>query len=142
MTHQWLLLWIARKMTADGFILGGYEGPTPQGGIWNVLPVPFEIASVRPDAWGIVASTGEIAVGEAKTADDLASAHTQRQLRVFGRLLQLERSAICRLYLAVPRSAAYLLDRALVKAEIIGEKNIIRMHVPDCLVLESSSEYA
>lgn len=141
-THQWLLLWIARKMTADGFVLGGYEGPTPQGGIWNALPLPFEIAGVRPDAWGIAPSTGEIAVGEAKTAGDLASGHTQRQLRIFGKLLRRNENKVCRLYLAVPRSAVYALDSALVKAKLIGQENVFRMHIPDCLVPETCDEYA
>ncbi len=35
--HQWLLLWIARKMIADGYAIGGYDGVSPQGGPLNKL---------------------------------------------------------------------------------------------------------
>ena len=141
-THQWLLLWVARKMTVDGFQLGGYEGPTPQGGVWNTLPIPFEIAGVRPDAWGVVPATGELAVGEAKTATDLASEHTQKQLRVLGNLLQRRQKTFCRLYLAVPRSAAMALDRALTRAALIGDNRVVRLHIPDCMVTEKVNECA
>lgn len=141
-THQWLLLWVARKMAADGFQLGGYEGPTPQGGVWNALPIPFEIGGVRPDAWGVVPGTGELAVGEAKTATDLASAHTQKQLRALGNLFQRRQNTLCRLYIAVPRSATIALDRALTRAALIGEKRVVRLHIPDCMVTEKTDECA
>jgi hypothetical protein len=140
--HQWLLLWVARKMNGDGFVVAGYDGPTPQGGQWSKLPIPFEIAGVRPDAWGVAPETGDIAVGEAKTATDLTNAHTQRQLRTFGKLLQRKRGRFCRLYIAVPRSAAQALDRALAKASLIGEKHVVRLLIPDCMAPESCYEHA
>lgn len=140
--HQWLLLWVARKMAADGFLLGGYEGPTPQGGILNELAPPFEIAGVRPDAWGVIPGTDEIALGEAKTTADLSSGHTQKQLLVFGNLLQRQRNSLCRLYIAVPRSAVVVLDRALAKAGLIGQKHIVRLHIPDCMAPETVDECA
>lgn len=140
-THQWLLLWVARKMAADGFLLGGCDGQMPQGGFWNRLPQPFEIAGVRPDAWGIAPNSGELAIGEAKSAFDLMSVHTKKQLSTFGRLLQTQQRTLCRLYLAVPRSAAYALDRALVQAGLIGKTHIIRLHIPDCLIAEESYDH-
>jgi hypothetical protein len=140
--HQWLLLWLARKMARDGFLLGGYEGPTPQGGIWNALPPPFEIAGVRPDAWGIMPSTGRLAVGEAKTNEDLPSAHTQKQLRVFGRLLQRPQPALCRLYLAVPRSATCTLNRVLSRAGLLTREHVVCLYIPDCLLLEISNGHS
>ena len=71
-SHQALVLWIARKMAADGFVLSGYDGSVPQGGLWNCLPRPAEFGGVRPDAWGIKPATGELAVGEAKRSSTLA----------------------------------------------------------------------
>jgi hypothetical protein len=134
--HQTLLLWIARKMVSDGFRLTGYDGPTPYGGAWNLLPPPFEIAGVRCDACGLASDTWEIGVGEAKTSDDLASEHTKRQLRVFGHLVHKESGAPCRLYIAVPRSAVYALDHALIKTNLIGARHIIRLHIPDAMLEE------
>src|ERR1700730_5294044 len=111
--HQSLLLWIARKMTRDGFLVAACEGSIPQGGLLNKLPPPFELAGVRPDACGIAPTTGEFAFGEAKTYQDIDTVHTRKQLGVFGRLKHRNGRTMCRLYVAVPRSAAHVLDRVL-----------------------------
>jgi len=134
--HQWLLLWAARKMTADAYILAGFDGPTPQGGVWNALPRPFELAHVRPDAWGVHVETCCIAAGEAKTAADLRTEHTRRQLCVLGRLRRRIGGDACRLYIAVPRSAATALDCALKAVGLLGARHVVRLHIPDCLVKE------
>lgn|SRR6185295_6564595 len=139
--HQWLVLWVARKMVFDGFQLRGFEGPAPRGGRWNVLPGPFEIAGARPDVWGIRAGSGEVAVGEAKTSDDLARVHTLAQLQAFGRLIQRRRGAVCRLYLGVPRSAAGILDRVLERLGLAGAPHVFRLHVPDCFLSDDGHEY-
>jgi hypothetical protein len=141
-THQWLLLWIARKMAADGFLIRGYDGPTPQGGEWNSLPRVFQVGGVRPDAWGMRTETHQMAIGEAKTVEDLESQHTQKQMRVFGRLLERGSSRLCRLYLATPRSGVYALDRCLARAELLGARHIVRLHIPDCLVEQGAVDYA
>lgn len=135
--HQHLLLWVARRMTRDGIVLTGFEGPAPYAGVWNRLPPPFSIAGVRCDASGVVPVTDEIAVGEAKTADDLATEHSHRQLRVFGGLRDKRSGALCRLYIAVPRSAVYELDRALIATGLIGARHVVRLHIPDVLLEES-----
>jgi hypothetical protein len=44
----------------------------------------------------------------------------------------------CPLYLAVPRSSAYDLDRVLIDTGLIGSKHIVRIHVPDILLVEST----
>ena len=95
-------------MTADGFFVAGCDGSIPQGGIWNSLPAPPEIAGVRPDAYGVAPTTGDLAFGEAKTVQDIDTSHTQTQLRVLGRLVDRDKR-VCRLYVAVPRSAAVVL---------------------------------
>jgi hypothetical protein len=120
-------------MTADGLVVAGYDGPTPQGGIWNQLGRPFEIAGVRPDTWAFNPTDGAIAVGEAKTGEDLCNEHTLRQIRTFGSLLQSAPSQLCRLYVAVPRSAAYLLDRLVEKARLPRSNSVVRLYIPDYL---------
>jgi len=141
-SHKTLVLWIARKMAADGFVLSGCDGNVPQNGLWNCLPRPAEFSGVRPDAWGIMPTTGDIAFGEAKTAADIDTLHTRRQLRIFGRLRSRKRRSPCRLYIAVPRSAALLLDRALVQVGLLGAKHVVRLHIPDCLVTGKTHERA
>jgi hypothetical protein len=138
--HQRLVLWLARKMVADGYLIAGYEGPTEQGGLWNRLPAPFEIAGVRPDVFGMRAQGTWMAFGEAKTAEDVFTQHTLRQLRVFGHLRDHRNGEHCPLYIAVPRSAAWALDRALVSVGLINASYLLRLHIPDCLLVEGSRE--
>ena len=125
-------------MTRDGLVLTGFDGPAPYAGTWNRLPPPFSIAGVRCDASGLAPETDEIAVGEAKTAGDLATKHTLRQLRVFGSLVDKRSGALCRLYIAVPQSAVYELDRALIASGLIGARHVIRLHIADVLLQEST----
>ena len=129
-------------MAADGFLVAGCDGSVPQGGLWNTLPRPPEVAGVRPDAYGIAPETGKLAFGEAKTPQDIDTAHTRKQLRVFGRLMQHEGRATCRLYIAVPRSAACSLDRVLCQVGLLGAQHVIRLHIPDCLLTEKRDECA
>jgi len=141
-THQSLLLWVARKMTVDWFVLSGCDGSMRQGGVWNELPPPPEVHGVRPDACGIAPTTGEYAFGEAKTEWDIETPHTRKQLEVFGHLRNREGTTMCRLYFAVPRSAAGALDRVLGDVGLLGARHVIRLHIPDCLVMDKSHECA
>lgn len=134
--HQTLLLWAARKMTRDGFRLAGYDGVSAQGGTWNSLGAPPTLGGVRPDAWGY---DGErVALAEAKTARDIDTEHTRIQLLAFVRLRKRATGATCRLYLAIPRSAAPALDRVLAELGLVGAADIVRLHVPDILLEEAA----
>jgi hypothetical protein len=134
--HQALLLWAARKMATDGFRLAGYEGESDQGGVWNELANPPILAGVRPDAWGF---DGErVAFAEAKTARDIDTTHTRVQLLVFARTRMKGTEAACQLYLAIPRSAAPLLDCVLADLGLVGLRNLVRLHVPDILLNRTS----
>lgn len=136
------MLWILRKMVADGFIPSGCDGHVPQGGLWKSLPRPLEVAGVRPDAFAVAPSTGEYAFGEAKTAMDINTPHTRKQLTIFGRLHADTGKSHCRLYIAVPRSSAPALDRVLAEIGLIGAKHVVRLHIPDCLVAEQGDACA
>jgi hypothetical protein len=140
--HQSLLLWILRKMTADGLVVGGREGWIPQGGSWNTLPVPPRLLGVRPDAWGFDPSSEALAIGEAKTWADIDTAHTQEQLGAYRCLIQTCEGRHDRLYVAVPRSAASELDRVLCRVRLLGSRLVVRMHIPDCFVAENRDECA
>jgi hypothetical protein len=127
-------------MTADDFTIGGYDGPTAQGGLWNRLPIPFEIAAVRPDVFGICKHSTRIAVGEAKTADDVCTRHTIQQFKVLGHLRDRQTGELCKLYIGIPRSAAYALDRVLASVGLINKHHVTRLHIPDCLLVEQTCE--
>lgn len=129
--HQWLVLWIARMMVRDGYVLSAFDGPAPQGGVWNLLPVPPTIGGSRPDVLARKANGTRLAFGEAKTEADLHSLHTQQQLRNFAAELG-RRDAV--LYVGVPRSAAWSLDRALIRAGLMPSSRLVRLHVPDVLL--------
>ena len=121
-------------MTFDGYIVTGFDGPAPHGGAWNTRPSPPIINHVRPDVWAFDQTGADIAVGEAKTFDDIDTAHTRQQLSVFGYMRSRPRQHRCALYMAVPRSASRELDRVLRDAGILGASHVKRLHVPDCLL--------
>lgn len=129
-------------MAADGFVVASCDGPMPQGGLWNFLPRPLEFGGVRPDACGISPATGEYAFGEVKTFKDVNTLHTREQLCVFGRLKNPDKKTACRLYVAVPRSAADDLDHVLGQAGLLGARHVVRLHIPDCFLEDQSDECA
>jgi hypothetical protein len=121
-------------MEADGFVLGGFEGPARQAGQRNALPQPFILNAVRPDAWGIHETYRLFGFAEAKTSSDINTHHTRKQLRIFGSATMKGTGCRCPLYLAIPRSAAYSLDKVLVDVGLISASNLIRLHIPDALL--------
>lgn len=129
-------------MVRDGYTIVGYDGPTPQGGLWNLLPPPLQVDDVRPDVLGTALHHRKVAIGEAKGVADLGSAHTHHQLAVIRDFLESAQPWSTQLYVAVPRSAARELDRALVKSRLIGDRRVVRLHIPDCLVEQQTHEFA
>lgn len=132
--HQSLLLWAARRMAADGFSLSGFDSKADQGGGWNVLPPPFRLHGVRADAWGVRQGDGAVAFAEAKAAGDIDNAHTRTQLRVLGFARVRASKRRCPLYLSIPRSSAYALDRVLADIGLLGAKHLVRLHVPEAML--------
>lgn len=123
-------------MSADGFVLGGFEAPAKQAGSWNSLPIPFALKRVRPDAWGLRVHDSLLAFAEAKTAGDIDTKHTRSQLHVFGFTHLANDPRPCPLYVAVPRSCAGLLDCVLVDLGLIRARHVVRLHIPDVLLSE------
>lgn len=132
--HQWLVIWIARRMIRDGFEVSGFDGRAPRGVEFSQMPRPMVIEGVRADAWGQRIPDQLLAVGEAKTVTDVDTKHTREQLKVLGRIRMKGFKVYCPLYVAVPRSAAYKLDRVLIDTGLISEKHIVRLHIPDVLL--------
>lgn len=134
--HQSLLLWAARRMSSDGFVVSGFDGRADRGGRFNGLPSPFLLRGRRPDAWGADGSGSLLAFAEAKSAGDLGTRRTLDQLRTFG-AVRTKSGGLCPLYVAVPREAAPALDRALLAAGLASARNVIRIHVPEILLKEA-----
>jgi hypothetical protein len=130
--HQWLVLWLARMMERDGYRVTAYDGPTPQGGLRNAARRPRQIGHYRPDLLGVKAPT-EMAIGEAKSLDDIDTPHTRLQLAAFGGC-KSDLSRPGALYIAIPRSGVWQLDRVLQTLHLVGASHIRRVHVPDCLI--------
>jgi hypothetical protein len=125
-------------MVRDGFAVAGYEGESPQGGVWNLLPRPPAVGRVRPDASGCDRAGLRIALAEAKTEADIDTDHTRVQLRAFTRAVSRQTETTPVLYLAIPRSAAPALDRVLGELGLIGARGLIRVHVPDILLKDAA----
>lgn len=135
-THQVLLLWIARKMTYDGLRVIRYDGSSRQGGRWNDLSPPPTIRGIRPDVVGRTPDGQLVAFGEAKTWNDLDTAHTRVQLRTLARARMMHQGTLCRIYVSVPLSAIRTLDRVLADVGLLGTGRVVRIHVPDVLLKE------
>ena len=137
-THQWLLVWAARQMVKDGFIVSGFDGCAPRGEEWSSLPTPFTFRGVRADVWGQREQDPMIAFGEAKTFHDIDTPHTRRQLEVLGKTKMKGEKVCCPLYIAVPHSAVYELDHVLIDVGLLRAKNLVRLHIPDVFVEKTS----
>lgn len=124
-------------MERDGFIVSGFDGHAPRGEEWSRLPNPFLLKGVRADTWGQRFRDQLIAFGEAKTFNDVDTAHTRHQLETLGKICMKGSKNYCPLYIAVPRSAVYELDRVLVDVGLVRAKNVVRLHIPDVLVEEA-----
>jgi hypothetical protein len=120
-------------MARDGYIVSGFDGRAPQQQR-QILPQPFSIRGVRPDAWGQRADGAEFAFAEAKTVDDIDTAHSRHQLRILGNVNVRGKETACPLYIAVPRSGVYKLDRVLIDAGLLRARHVVRLHIPDVLL--------
>ena len=124
-------------MVTDGFVVSGFDGRAPRGEEWSSLPTPFTFRGVRADVWGRREQDQMIAFGEAKTFHDIDTAHTRRQLAILGKIKMQRAKVGCLLYIAVPHSAVYELDRVLIDVGLMRAKNVVRLHIPDILVEEA-----
>lgn len=125
-------------MVRDGFVVSGFDGSAPRGEEWSSLPSPFVFRGVRADTWGQREQDQMIAFGEAKTFHDIDTPHTRRQLEVLGKTRVKGAMVCCPLYIAVPHSAVYELDRILIDTGLLRARNLVRLHIPDVFVEEAS----
>ena len=131
--HQALILWGVRRMLSDGFCVTGVDGWVDRLGLPFGFPRPPMIQGVRPDASGWHASDDIEAFVEAKSERDVDNAHTRKQLRELASL-RSHSGKPSTLSLAIPRGAAYALDKVLIDLGLLRAVNVRRVHVPAILL--------
>lgn len=130
-SHQWLVTWVTRKMAQDGFHVTNVDGRLPQSIAGR--PAVGRTGRFRPDAVGY-SESGEVALGEAKTANDICCLHTAEQLKEFAGARSPVTGREARIYVGVPWSGVRELDRVLGQADLLGSSRVVRIHVPDCFL--------
>lgn len=128
--HQTLLLWGIRAMQRDGYEMLAVDGYVERSGMPAGLERPPALAGIRPDAYGFNAVENVIGFVEAKTSGDIDNAHTRRQLRTLSQMQMRDASGPCPIYIAIPRAAAYGLDRVLIELGLLRARQVHRIHVP------------
>jgi hypothetical protein len=133
-SHQWLVTWAIRKMAQDGFRPTAVDGTIPQDGARVPSWATPSTGQHKPDAVGYSAS-GDIALAEAKTLEDVLGPHTVGQLKDFSIVCSPRTGRASKLYVCVPLSAVRELDKVLTRAGLLGSPQVVRVHVPDILLV-------
>src|SRR5262245_39472923 len=105
--HGWLVVWLARRLSRDGFMLVGADAGAAKKFLPDNPSMSPTLRAFRPDLIAIHRRSRVIALGEAKTANDLNKAHTCGQLASM-LAARDRRGRMLRVYLAVPRTCMKL----------------------------------
>lgn len=120
-------------MLNDGFSMTGVDGFVERLGLPAGFPRPPVFQGVRPDAFGWHKATDVGGFVEAKTERDVDNAHTRKQLRELASLHSSSGRPYL-LYVAIPRCAAYSLDKVLIDLGLLRAENVRRVHIPSILL--------
>jgi len=131
--HQWLVVWLSRRILRDGYsVLGADAGAFAS----RLLPRPapsIAIGPIRPDVIGIVKRKRLLAVGEAKSANDLANDHTLVQLAAM-LCMRDAHGRLARVYLAFPSSSLATAARMLLSLGLENALRVTLVPIPDVLL--------
>lgn len=133
--HRWLVVWLCRRLEREGYTLVAVDGYNSTKAILAGIPAPLLVEGIRPDMLAVHGHSGKLAVGDAKSANDLLNEHTIKQLRA---MLKIRDKAgrMARVYLAFPRSALSTAAKVVLR---VGLKQALRVHllpVPDLMLAE------
>jgi len=112
-------------MTADGFLVAGFDGTAEHGGRFNALPAPFVLRGRRRTPGGADERrfrSSRSLKQSPPAISSLAGPSTVSDVR-FG---PYEERADMSLYVAIPREAAPKLDTALRAAGLTSARNVVR----------------
>lgn len=129
--HQWLIVWLCRKMARDGYTplyADTYDLAKYVPSNTKCSPI---LGCIRPDVIGFNDRTKRLAFAEAKTAGDILNRHTRMQLEM---LLQLRdksgRSAA--IYFGFPRSSWQEAAKLIFQLRL--NKRIKLLPIPDVII--------
>jgi len=132
--HDLIVAVVARKIVDSGYELVGIESSLD----WlfgEGFRVPPTIVHHRPDVLGERRRAPFLAIRDAKTVSDLASARTAQQLADYTGLRVGEHNALCLVVIGVPQSGLDKLWRLIVDL-MIPRHRICVVPVPDPLLGE------
>lgn len=127
--HQRILAIVLKAMRQRGFALVAVDGETEGWGRVG-LGQPGDFGRHRPDAIGVLAD-GTLGVGEAKTADDVASSRTREQLEDY---LTSSDEGYTAVFFGYPRSADGVVASLLRSIGAIDCPQLELIAVPDELL--------
>ena len=132
--HQWLVVWLSRRINGDGFSLVGADAGRASSLIRGTPLCSVSIGVVRPDVIGVSQGDRSIAFGEAKTAGDLNNAHTWNQLAVMLGARD-SRGRRPKVYLAFPSSCLKVAAKSLMKVGLQAAVRVTLVPIPDVLLM-------
>ena len=128
--HQFLLGLLIKKVRLAGYRIFFLEGKFVEE---NQLPIPPKILRHRPDALGI-SVYGQVCICESKTNHDINTNRTKEQLIDFSNI-ELN-GFLCEVFIAIPKSAEYVLNKVLRDIKLYKKNNIFILKVPDEIINE------
>lgn len=126
--HQFIADLIARRMNLEGYEVVGFEGASEVEAI--KLKLPPKILRHRPDLIGIKPSG--VAIGEAKTADDL-TVRTLEQLQDFTNDTNWSNQIGHQVFFGIPMSVQDKFQK-IIKDLGVNDENLTILPVPDRLL--------
>lgn len=126
--HQFIADLLATKMYSEGYEVVSFEGDNSTEEV--KLKLPPKILRHRPDLVGV--KKGGLAIGEAKTANDL-SLRTKEQLEDFTNQNNWPAGFEYKVFFGVPLSVEDKFKR-MISEMSINESNLAVLSVPDRLL--------
>ena len=128
--HDFIVSAIVRKMRLDGFKVIYLDGKYQDIGT-KKFDIPPKIINHKPDVIGEKDSIF-FCIGEAKTKNDLLSKRTKNQIVDFFTIIKLNSGN--KLVIGIPLSAKKILEKLLIKLQVINQKQIEIIYIPEDLL--------
>lgn len=133
--HQMLVGLIGRKMREKGYEIVAFDGNDYLfDGV--KLETPPAVGKHRPDILGYRFETGDICIGEAKTAGDLSSRRTKQQLIDFSNATVQSTGNPVEVIIGIPKSAESRFLDLLHSLDLQCLKSITYVWMPEVLADE------
>jgi len=128
--HDFIVSAIVRKMRLDGFKVIYLDGKYQNIGT-EKFDIPPKIINHKPDVIGEKDSIF-FCIGEAKTKNDLLAERTKNQIIDFLTIIRLNSGN--KLVIGIPLSAKKILEKLLIKLQVINQKQIEIIYIPEDLL--------